>query len=112
MKTKNIIIGAVVTIGALIVVNAQLAVDTKPYFTKTNPEFPKVIIPVNPTELDEKGCPRNGLYKAEVSFEFYNPTEGEVKPTFDHCAKCRIGVYSEHDGETGLTCTYCKDKKE
>jgi hypothetical protein len=107
MKTKNIIIGAVLTIGALIVVNAQLAIDQKPYIIQSNPEFPKVIIPV----LDEKGCPRNGVYQAEITFEF-NPKEGEVLPPFDHCAKCRIGVYSEHKGETGISCTYCKDKKE
>jgi len=30
---------------------------------------------------------------------------------FKHCDKCRTGVYANHKGEEGRTCTYCSVKE-
>lgn len=83
-------------------------------------------LPLPEVILDPKG---NKQYKYDVTFEFNIPVctrdipngsstipvnyaEDSIDRIAVHCKQCSIGVYSEHEGEEGRSCTYCKSKEK
>jgi hypothetical protein len=87
---------------------------------------PKQELPLPEVILDSQG---NKEYKYNVTFEFNIPVctrdipngssaipvnyaEDSIDRSAVHCKRCSIGVYSEHEGEEGKSCTYCKTKEK
>ena len=110
---KRYIITGIVSIGFVAVIAANTHnVQIKP---KQELPLPEVI-------LDSK---ENKEYKHDRTVEFNIPActrdmpngssaipvgyaEDSIDSTVVHCKRCSIGVYSEHEGEEGRSCTYCK----
>jgi hypothetical protein len=112
---KKYIIAGIASIGFA----AVIAANTNNVHIRQKQELPEVI-------LDPKGKKE---YKYDVTFEFNIPVctrdtpngssvipvnyaEDSIDRTAVHCKRCSIGVYSEHEGEEGRSCTYCKSKEK
>jgi len=118
---KKTLIIAFLALGA-----AQAASIILPKIRPAKEEFPQMVelpeVVISGITLGTRGyttevsvnvviepCPRNNpLAKVDDAFAYNTNAEGAVVYV-THCRKCNTGVYSEHQGETVRTCTFCKE---
>lgn len=76
----------------------------------TSPKGSCRCCPFRTVEFNIPACTRdmpNGSSAIPVGY-----AEDSIDSTVVHCKRCGIGVYSEHEGEEGRSCTYCKTKEK
>ncbi len=114
---KNYIITGLASIGFA----AVIAANTNNVHIKQKQELPLPEVILDSKEKKE--------YKHDITFEFNVPVctrdipkgssvipvnyaEDSIDRSVVHCKECSIGIYSEHEGEEGNSCTYCKSKEK
>ena len=116
-KITFAIFGLITGVALAVAPNVKNLKPAKEEFTVTTNTLPTVVVtpekPLYAVNFQiENACPRNNPnYKSEQEKPDYTGQAEGSTEFVKHCAKCNIGVYSEHDNKDYKTCTVCGERE-